>query len=856
LFIFTQKSVGKKAEKAKFFLKRKWVFFFLSVLILIVYAKSFQNGYNIDDNYVIENHQLAQQGIKAIPEIFTSRYHTQDNLYFGYRPLTVAIYAIEWDFFVNFVGVGADNFPHVGHIINVIYYIITCCLLYYTIALLFNKTPYGNLLALISAIIFVVHPVHTEVVLSLKNREELICTILSLIATIQAIRYYDSKKIWRALLTILCLTFAFLAKESAVIFLLIIPITVIFFRSELHLNYKFDWKQKETYYNAGFWTLALLYIFSLKWFSLGGFKADNILFILPEKLNKICLFGFILSYLIFNIIASIRSKFSAIYKPDLNSAYFYFSTACIILAISISSSILAALFLFISCIFITRKTIIFQTRPDEAGIDKTSNIKSLFKNKLVVASLIVILVSGAAILSIYYAQNVSLPEKNAPVFKWQNPVFDFTKSSSEKLSIALYSFGYYSKLLLIPFPLRFYYGYRMIPDSNLSHPVVILSVIMLLALLAVALITFNKRSPLSYGILFFLITIIPFSNFVFPLTGIVAERLLFIPSIGFCVIVSYLIILLLKSHKTVPDTKKQFTRPLLLSLVVVIPFSVVSVNRNDDWKDRPTLYAHDIIYLSNSAKANNLYANYLIAEVYARIQTNTDISPVKENINLAINYYKRAVEIDSTYANPLHNLGYIYLILKEDFPLAKTYFNKCIALDTTIDEAILNRGIANYHLHLTDSCITDLDHYMKISGKMPDKAYYYLAKAYIDKNNHPIAADYFIKLLETNKTTRKINDEIKTYFFERKDYTHAILAAQNQIRFDPNSDLPYVDIGNYYLLSGDTVQAIVNWETAFENFNGNYNIGMTLSGYFAGIGNTAKAQYYYQKAIAFRQKHK
>ena len=72
---------------------------------------------------------------------------------------------------------------------------------------------------------------------------------------------------------------------------------------------------------------------------------------------------------------------------------------------------------------------------------------------------------------------------------------------------------------------------------------------------------------------------------------------------------------------------------------------------------------------------------------------------------------------------------------------------------------------------------------------------------------------------------------------------------------DGISDKPYVDMGNCYLLMGDTVQAIQQWEIAFEKFNGNYNIAMTISGYYAGKGNQEKANYYYQKAVAYRQTH-
>jgi len=704
-------------------------------------------------------------------------------------------------------------------------------------------------------LIFAVHPIHSEVVLSMKNREEIVCAILSLVALLQAVQFYETKKIWKMIVSVICLTAAFLAKESAVVFLIIIPLAIVFFRTNFKLNLHFNPKQKESYFVLGLWLLVLIFLFSTRNLTLFNAWTNNILFITGTEIGKHIIWFFGLLYIIL-ILLSVKINSFRGFRPEIKNPVLIIAIVCLVLSYASKSNIFELIFMIIISTIVTRKILVKQqnlTADDSKNVEINCN---LLKNKPTLYTIGLLVLSLVIISSIYYAQETSLPEKNAPVFKWQNPIFDLTKTNSEKLAVAFYSLAYYAKLVVIPYPLRFYYGYKMIPDTSLTNIVVIISILSFIALLVLAFLMFDKRSPISFGILFFIVAILPFSNFVFPLTGIIAERLLFVPSIGFSIIVAFLIIKLTKTEKTEFDQKKIFYKPLIICSLIIIPFTLVSISRNDDWKDRPTLYKHDIMFLENSAKANNLYANYLMAEVYGRMQMSADVSPVKENINLAIKHYQRAIEIDSTYSNPYHNLGYIYLIVAENNMLAKNCFDKCIALDSTIDEAVLNRGIANFGLNLIDNAIADLNKYMKISGKMPDKAYYYLAKAYIVKTEYSIAGEYFLKLLETNKTTRKINDEIKNYFVERKEFKNAVLAAQNQVRFDPNSDKPYVDMGNFYLLAGDTLKAIENWETAFEKYNGNFNIAMTLSGYYSGKGNQEKAQYYYQKAVAFRQKQK
>lgn len=104
--------------------KNLWVYYLVIALFgFILYGQSIGNDFNIDDDYVYENHELVQKGISGIPEIFKSRYNTRDEQYFGYRPLTIAIYAIEYEVF--------KSNPNTAHFFNILYYIISCVLLFH-----------------------------------------------------------------------------------------------------------------------------------------------------------------------------------------------------------------------------------------------------------------------------------------------------------------------------------------------------------------------------------------------------------------------------------------------------------------------------------------------------------------------------------------------------------------------------------------------------------------------------------------------------------------------------------------------------------------------------------------------------
>ncbi|MDD4236841.1 MAG: hypothetical protein PHF99_12580 [Bacteroidales bacterium] len=837
-----------KTQTQAFDINNKIVVLSIIVLSFLLYGKSISNGYNIDDDYVIENHELAQGGVKSIPKIFTSRYHTKDNYYFGYRPLTVAIFAIEYDFFINILGIKAELFPHIAHFFNIIYYILCCSILFLVLKTLFKTIDNNVLIAFISTIIFLAHPIHSEVVLSLKNREEILMLFFSLLSFSQSLKYYETRKLYRLGLGSLFLALGFLAKESAVVFLAIIPFSILFFKT----NYKIiniNLKLNKGLFSILFVTL-IVFVLSIQNLTIfNGEKIDNPIQIFNYRyINTLTATVALMLLYNLNLIYVLVTK-KIPFKDFIKNKFFILGLILVILTPIIANNTITLIFFCVLTLHIysiSKKSI---TKP-------TNPIITLKKHKKWIAPLAIsVLALSALIIIISLTQKNLLPEVNAPVHKWQNPIFERTQNLSDKIGIALYSLGFYLKLIFIPYPLRFYYGYKMVPDVDINNVWVVLSLLIHIGLALWALKSFNKRKLISYAIIFYLIAIIPFSNIVFPLTGIIAERLLFIASIGFSIAFSIVVIKVSNSIFKHNITKQIANTSLIITLLICIPAAAYTINRNLHWKDRISLYKHDIQFLENSAKANNLYANLVIAEVYEYMKIKKDPTEKIPEINLAIKHYEQAIKIDSTYLNPMHNLGYIYLIIARNYEKAKIYFDNCIELDSTLDEAYLNRGMANYYLKNYNQSINDLEKHYKFdkTGKNTDKVFYYIGLSYLAKGDTTKANTNLLKTLEINDVSNVVIADIKETFVKNNNYDLAIKAVDILIKRVPNADINYVEKGNYYLLSGDTISAIENWEIAFEKYNGNFNIAMTLSQYWREQGNIEKAEYFTNKAIEFRK---
>lgn len=823
------------------------------MVCFVLFGQSINNGFNIDDDYVYENHELVQKGIEGIPEIFTARYNTRDEQYFGYRPLTIAIYAIEYEIF--------GNNPHTAHFFNILYYAFCCGLVMYFLSLLLkDKFPTNYLwLSFLISLIFATHAIHTEVVLSLKNREEIISLILGLAASIWALKYFNTKKVIWLLPAIAALALSFLAKESAIVFTILIPLGILFFKTEikflskLKINFSFVkslTNLEKFIYSAMILCILLFLVLSPK-IEL-GFGLQMPLHNFETGINEFIAWGIFIALYILAVVH--RNRINKPIKPTLRNIILWSITLVLSVVSPLIFSTLTGFLTFFS-LFLTLN---YKTN-DTTPILKINIIENK-STKVLLSIAGFLILSGIVLALVYFIPKQSLPETNAPVFKWQNPAFDHGATFSDKVAIALYSLAYYVKLILIPFPLRFYYGYRMIPEVSIFNPVVLFSLVANLFMLIWSLIEFNKRNIIAYGYLFWFVAIFPLANTFFPLTGIIAERLLFIPSIGFSIIAVFFIYKIAKIDLTNKLSKSQKNLGLALAMIIILPNAIISINRNNDWKDRKTLYEHDIQYLENSAKANTIYGNLLIGEVYAAIKSKQPVTNYKNQVELATMYFKKSVEIDSTYSNPWHNLGYISLILYKDYKLAEFQFSKCLAVDSTIAAAYLNRGISNYYLGNYKQSITDLEDYLNknknYKDKEIDKTYLFTAKSHLGLGNSKKCTEFYIKAsqnLKKQNLTPAVLTDIKDYFISIKDFDNIIAIIDLEISLDPNKDIGYVDKGNYYLLSGDTVKAIENWEIAFEKFKGNFNIAMTLSSYYKGQGNIEKSEYFYNEAVGFRQ---
>lgn len=210
---------------------------FLAAIAIGTYWSSLDFEYVLDDKIVLSENDFVQAGWDGLSDIFSKESFTgylgsQQDLVVGarYRPLSIATFAIEFAYF------GLD--PYVGHMGNIILYALTAMVLFITLSHFFpdRKRKWYIGVPFIAALLFVLHPLHTEVVANIKSRDEIMAFLFALLTLNVLLKYAVNRKWPLLVLAPLLFFLALLSKENALTFLAVIPLSLFVFT-------KAKWKQ-------------------------------------------------------------------------------------------------------------------------------------------------------------------------------------------------------------------------------------------------------------------------------------------------------------------------------------------------------------------------------------------------------------------------------------------------------------------------------------------------------------------------------------------------------------------------------------------------------------------------------------
>ena len=167
-----------------------------------------------------------------------------------------------------------------------------------------------------------------------------------------------------------------------------------------------------------------------------------------------------------------------------------------------------------------------------------------------------------------------------------------------------------------------------------------------LAFSSLALLTWRavarKDSTLMFALALMAVPFLPASNLFFPVGFVVAERVLYLPSMGFCLLVA---IGWWRLHRVYPVLTK-----LLLGYLLFC-HSCKTVVRNRAWHSSFDLFRAAVVTAPNNAKMFNNLA--------------TEVDEVLGNKTQAVQLFRHAVHVEPHFITAAMNLAYNLRLLDE-----------------------------------------------------------------------------------------------------------------------------------------------------------------------------------------------
>lgn len=647
------------------------------IFAFILYGNSIQNDFALDDLPQIVNHRMVQQGWDGVGELISTNYWSASNQNLGYyRPLSHISFAIE--------NALHGNNPHIMHFVNVLLYALSGMVVFAFLSALFRRRPF---FVLVATLLFMAHPVHTEVVANIKSRDEILSFLNGTLAVWLAFNYAKNKFTPTLVLAWIFYFLALMSKETAMTMLAVIPFMLFFFT--------------------------------------------------PKKGSKIA-------------------------------------------TITLSFVVVSALFMLL----------------------KYSLIGTL---------------SGD-------------PPNEMNVYPY--------KEMSGRIPTMLYIFGMYLWRLVMPVRLIYDYSFNQIPEAGWDNPIVWLAFIILIALAYVAIKNLKRKNILSFSIFYFGITLSVGLAFVITRGGIMAERFLYAPVLGFSLAMSYFLFKLLprdqKTKRIVYDFKPINSKIFVGVLAAILLFySVRTIVRNPVWKDNFTLFSTDVVYGGQSALLRKHYGSELINRSVAQSD------PVLKDslMQLGIAETKKALEINPRFSEAYFKLGYAYYQLR-DYDTSIEYYKKT-NLNNSMN--LSNMALAYYMKGENGEALRLLRKSLQIDP--------YNGTA---RSNLPLVQKAFNSKLQSmaneNSTHPEHYFELGNMFVDAQNYQDALLQFLKAVSLSPNYEQALINAGNCYYMLKDYNKAISSFQKVLDINPNNNQANRNLSHLYGLTGNTELQQLYDRKS--------
>ncbi|XP_034501909.1 protein O-mannosyl-transferase TMTC1 [Ailuropoda melanoleuca] len=405
-----------------------------------------------------------------------------------------------------------------------------------------------------------------------------------------------------------------------------------------------------------------------------------------------------------------------------------------------------------------------------------------------------------------------------PLFSEQDNPASFSPYILTRFLTYSYLLAFNVWLLLAPVTLCYDWQVGSIPLVETIWDVrnlatILLAVVMtLLSLHCLAAFKRLEHKEVLVGLVFLVFPFIPASNLFFRVGFVVAERVLYMPSMGYCI----LFVHGLRKLCTCLNRWGATTLTVCTALLLLL-FSWKTVKQNEIWLSRESLFRSGVQTLPHNAKVHYNYANFL-----------KDQGRNRE----AIYHYRTALRLYPRHASALNNLG----TLTRDTAEAKMYYQRALQLNPQHNRALFNLGNLLKSQERKEEAINLLKDSIKYGPEFAD-AYSSLASLLAEQERFKEAEEIYQAGIKNCPDSSDLHNNYGVFLVDTGSPEKAVAHYQQAITLSPSHHVAMGNLGRLYRSLGDNSVA----EEWYKRFSSSHLHSVLLSNLLQALDAIDKA---------------
>jgi tetratricopeptide (TPR) repeat protein len=353
--------------------------------------------------------------------------------------------------------------------------------------------------------------------------------------------------------------------------------------------------------------------------------------------------------------------------------------------------------------------------------------------------------------------------------------------------------------VLLEYVLLFVYPRRLLADywisevpiaHSLLEPLVLLSVATWVAIAALVATKLRKDWLLQFSIAWFFVTILPVSNLFFAIGVAKAERILYLPSVGLCLVICWA--WLRVSRARIPSWI-----PATALAAVVVALALRTLRRNLDWTDNLTLA---LATLETSPRSPLM--NAIAGKEYA----------ARGDLERATRHAELVVRESPSVAQGHLQLAKFYLDRGIPGPSIAEY-GQVLRLDPNNLEAHNNLGVIYLRTERMDSAVAHFQASKRINPNSAEPRIN-LGIVYSALGRFAEAESELVAALRMRPSSQEAHINLGTVYLKQKRLDDAASQFKSAVDINPRNPEAHNNVGYVYLQKGLVNQAIDEFKLA------------------------------------------